>query len=467
MTSLVNLTDLKWGYLAQALNIGSGLLLLPFVLIFLSIEQVGLWFVFMTLGAFAYLLEFGFQPTVARNTTYVYAGARRLTAIGVPYGLKQNSSPYLPMLAELIAGSRFIYKFVAGLSALVLLGGGTFYIFTLVNNKTYLYDALIAWCLFAAGLIANLYFGYVNALLQGRGDVTLASKSLIASRCVFLFLGLACLFLGLGLVGLGAAMLFSSVVGRMLGMRYLRLNEAMSEAIRLTNISGSSVARIMWFNASRLGIVQVNSFLIQRANVLVAASFLGLTSAASYGLTVTILMSLSAIATAVLQIRLPALIHASAVNNRAGAKAIFGEVLLISWLLFIGGLVLIFFAGNPLLYLLTGEAMLLPAISFLTLGLVFALEMNHSIAATFLTTRNTIPFLWGSIISGLAILGLSLWIVNEWQVWGLIAAQGIVQLAYNNWRWPMMVCKELESSWPDIFKAGLKQLGLTLALKPT
>lgn len=454
----VSHTDLRWGYLAQLLNIGSGLILLPFVMLYLSIEQVGLWFVFITLGAFAYLLEFGFQPTVSRNTTYVFAGALNLPKAGLPYGFKHGGPPNVRLLAELIAGSRFIYRVVAALAVLVLICGGTFYICTLLEDKNYRDGALIGWWLYAIGLIINFYFGYVNALIQGRGDVTLVNKALITSRCFFITVGLVGLYLGLGLVGLGAAMLISSVVGRWLTWRYLRANVFMAEAMTLHEVSGPAVAKIMWHNASRLGIVQVNTFLIQRANILVAASFLGLAPAASYGLTVTLLITLSAVSMAVLPIRLPALTHARVVNDREGAKALFGEVLLLSWLLYIVGFALLFFAGNQLLYLFKEEAMLLPALSLFILGLIFALEMNHSIAATFLTTRNAVPFLWASIMSGIFIFCLSLWLVYEWQVWGLIASQGIVQLAYNNWRWPMMARQELKYSWKSILYSGVKRL---------
>jgi hypothetical protein len=30
---------------------------------------------------------------------------------------------------------------------------------------------------------------------------------------------------------------------------------------------------------------------------------------------------------------------------------------------------------------------------------------------------------------------------------GMILVQGVVQLCYNNWKWPMVVCKELETSF--------------------
>jgi O-antigen/teichoic acid export membrane protein len=450
--------DLRWGYFAQVLNIGSGLLLLPFVVHYLPTEQVGLWFVFITLGALAQLLEFGFQPTVARNTVYVYAGARTLAATGMPVNLHNARQPHLPLLTELIHACKLIYRIVALLASLALLIGGSIYVGVLAKGLQEPLPIIIAWVMYAVGTLANFYFGYANALLQGRGDVTLANKTLIASRAGLLTLGLVGLVCGLGLPGLGGAMLVSCVIGRWLAMRYLRRDSSMRSALENRATPSRVIARTMWHNASRLGVVQVSAFLIQRANVLVASSFLGLAAAANYGLTVTILMTLSNVAMAVLQIRLPALTRARTTNDHVALRAMLGEVLLISWMLFAVGLILLVAAGNPLLALLAGKNALLPNLQLLIFGTILALEMNHSIAATFLTTRNAVPFLWPSIISGIATLLLSLALVNSWGVWGLIAAQGLVQLAFNNWRWPWIVQQELNSSWFELFAAGAKKL---------
>ena len=64
--------DVLWGYIAQVLNIGAGLILLPILLRNLSPEDVGLWFVFISLAALAQLLELartapGFRDDIGRR----------------------------------------------------------------------------------------------------------------------------------------------------------------------------------------------------------------------------------------------------------------------------------------------------------------------------------------------------------------------------------------------------------------
>lgn len=73
------------------------------------------------------------------------------------------------------------------------------------------------------------------------------------------------------------------------------------------------------------------------------------------------------------------------------------------------------------------------------------LEKNHSLAATFIQADNRIPFFIPSLVSGIAVVIL-LWLFLSqlhWGLWALILAPGIVQLAYQNWKWPLVVIHEI------------------------
>lgn len=75
--------DVVWGYLAQFFNIGANILLLPLILHLLPSEVLGIWYIFLAISGFALMLDFGFQPTFARNVTYLLSGATKLKAEGV------------------------------------------------------------------------------------------------------------------------------------------------------------------------------------------------------------------------------------------------------------------------------------------------------------------------------------------------------------------------------------------------
>ena len=62
--------DVIWSYIGTLMSMGANLLLLPFLMYFLSDEMLGLWYVFASIGAIATLFDMGFSVTFARNITY-------------------------------------------------------------------------------------------------------------------------------------------------------------------------------------------------------------------------------------------------------------------------------------------------------------------------------------------------------------------------------------------------------------
>jgi O-antigen/teichoic acid export membrane protein len=448
--------ELAIGYLAQALNVGAGLLLLPAILSYLSPEDVGLWFVFTTLAGLAQLLEFGFNTTIARNLTYAYSGADRIKNSGMPESFATSHHPNLKLVAQLIATSSVIYRYVALTAGLLLFVGGSLYILTLLTPTQHIKTTLLAWILYATGQIVNFYFGYINALLHGRGSVSDSNKAIIFSRIIMILLAVATLNFGMGLLGVGIAMLISSLFGRWLAVGYINSDVNTKSALELAKvISGRLLIRELWHNSSRLGIVQISAFIIQRASILIASSFLGLAAAASFSLTTTVFLVVSNISMVAVQVRLPDLIRAQAEASIESLQKMFGDLVLLGWATFLISFLALILFGDAILSAIGANTLLLPQDQLIIFGFIMALEVNHSIAATYLTTRNTIPFLKSSIYSAAGALVLSLLFVNNFEIIGLIAAQGLVQLVYNNWKWPYQVKRQLGFTWGKLISSAI------------
>jgi len=457
--------DIIWGYVAQALNIGAGLILLPVILHYLPQEDVGLWFVFVTLGSLAQLLEFGFQPTMARNTAYVYAGAQTLVKKGLPNPTPEGQSLNLLLLGELVRTARRIYRIVTLLAFIILMVGGTLYISSLLtpNQDPRLY--LPAWLAFGLGYVATFYYGYFNGLLQGRGDITAANKVIVITRSTLIVLGALLVILGYGLPGLGVASLVSAIVGRWASMRYyfVETKPEARQAHQMRDGQGHKLLKTLWHNSWRLGSVHLGAFLIQRSSVLIASSFLGLEASASYGMTITVLMALMSVSTVIANVQLPHMNALQIAGNRTVLRSIFGEIVITAWAIFIAGLAFLIAFGDTLLQHIDSKTPLLPTHELIILGAIILLELNHSIAASYITTKNEIPFLKSAIYSGLFITGLSLALVSTWGIWGLILTQGTIQLAYNNWKWPKEALSHLGGDLPGLLRLGATRLRGRLA----
>ena len=58
---------------------------------------------------------------------------------------------------------------------------------------------------------------------------------------------------------------------------------------------------------------------------------------------------------------------------------------------------------------------------------------------------NTVPFFIPSLVTGAAtivLLSIGLWGLNG-GMWALVLAPGIAQAAYQNWKWPSVIIREL------------------------
>lgn len=446
--------DLIWGYSAQLLNIGVGLLLLPILVITLNSEDLGLLFVFMTMISLAQLLEFGFQPTIARQVAYIYSGASEIKNVGLP--LITEGSVNINLLVNVIHSAKKIYMWIAVLVALLLWCGGSLYIYSLSYTGD-LFTAYISWFLFAGSSVITFYFGYFNSLLQGRGDITLVNKTIVASRLCYAILAVIFLLFKFNLLALGIASILSCILNRLLISRAFYN----SENQYLKNIKpNDNLRKILWTNTWRLGAVQLGGFLIQRGNLFIAATFLGLTISASYGLTLQLSMIIMALANQLTLLQLPKMNALQVAGNKSELRKVYSSSVFVAFIVSILGFLLLTIFGNGLLVIIGSETKLIDEHILLLLGLVLLLEVNHSVSATYLTTTNKVPFLKASLLSGFAVILCSFVLVywGGWGIAGLIIGQGVVQLCFNNWYWPRVAMRDLNVNFIDIVVLGSKRI---------
>lgn len=448
MKSSFSKKNFLWGYLAQFLNIGSGLILVPLLVHFMSEDDVGMWFVFLTLASLIQLLELGFQPTLARAISYIYAGARSLVTTGVPPASSNSKELDSTLLSQIIDASRFVYKRVSLITALTMFVGGSSYIWSILDESQEHVVTIIGWLLFASGYVLNFYYGYFNALLQGRGDIAQAYKVVVVTRCVFLLVSSILIILKFGLIGIGAASLISSAAGRVAARRwYLDKNRPESKLAFNMKADGKHLIKTLLPNATRIGFVQIGAFLINRTSLFMVTSYVGLAATASYGLTLNVLLAISSLASVITQSQVPRMSGLQVINNKTLLRKIYVFSLAAGLVTYISGAMLIVLFGEDLLKPISRGTNLLPVGQLSLFAIIIFFELNHTIAATYLTTINKVPFVNAAILSGITITVIDFIATPLYGVWGVLMVQGLVQLAYNNWKWPLEAAKHLELKW--------------------
>jgi hypothetical protein len=129
--------DVLWNYAATFLKIASSALLLPFILKMMPSQMVGIWSIFMTITAFASMLDFGFNPSFSRNVTYVFTGVKSLKTHGHESINSSIGTVDYGLLKGLIKAMRWWYSRMAVIVFVLLATFGTWYIHKVLNKGVF------------------------------------------------------------------------------------------------------------------------------------------------------------------------------------------------------------------------------------------------------------------------------------------------------------------------------------------
>ncbi|XNJ81439.1 O-unit flippase-like protein [Vibrio cyclitrophicus] len=329
--------DVIWGYLAQFLNIGSGIIIIPVAIKYLTTEELGLWYLFIAIAGLAQLLEFGFQPTISRMISYVYSGAKYLLPTGIP---EMGKDINYQLLYDLISASKKIYRYISITTAVFLLTIGTYYLNTFQEFEV---NQLIAWVVFSSSTIINFYFSYLNGIIIGKGEQLVLYRIVSFSKLLMLMVSVPLLVLNYGLMSMAIGTFVSLLITRLL--LYKQLNDKQKlDVNRLSLIDKVSLSqvKIVWKAAWKLGLTSLGAFLILRANQFIASSYLGLQVAASYGLTIQIISVLSSVSAMYFTLNLPRINALQSLKDRVKIKPLVKKTFVVVYLLyFLGSLGLV------------------------------------------------------------------------------------------------------------------------------
>ena len=455
--------DIVWNYLGTILNLGMNLLILPFVLRLLTVQELGLWYVFGSVAALVHLMDFGFAPAIMRNISYAWSGAKELIPEGVSHidpGTQRNYG----LISSLLHASRKIYLVVSVIAGVLLLSVGSVYIHSLLPKDSGLMMA--AWVVFSFATFFNLFYSYWSPMLRGIGKIKEINYVLVISRSIYVVLAAIGLVLGGGLLWFSVCNLILGLLMMLLSRLYFHkaVGDDRDKLKQHDARQAADILRTIWPNATKQGIVTIGAWLTTRASTLICSSFLGLEVTAQYGLSLQFITMIGGIASLLFSSYVPELASLKISNQKQRYIRLFSRAISVQWVVAALGILALTFIGPLALEVIGSNASLLPAEILLVIGAVYFLEWNHSTFATLITLSNTVPFVKSAVISGTAIVILALLSVRltGLGILGLILSQGLVQLAYNNWHWPRLVLKENDISIRSIIASTAAEMRLAM-----
>jgi len=421
--------------ISMGLRIGGGMIVLPLALRVIPEAQMGLYYTFVSIAGLITLLDFGFAPTVSRNAGYAMGGALRLVAHGVPE-LRPESGPNILLLSSLTGAVSAYYRLLGLVAGLCLVFGGGYFVANRLHATGLSVNLLGAWMLFAAAQTYTFSSGYWSNLLNGVGEVRRAAINAIISQICGLAVLSISLLLGLTIWSYGCSSLISAIILHFAAWSSFRKICPKIPSEEHTMAVAKDIFRALWPMAWRQGLVLLGAFFIQRGSILICSAKLGLNETAQYGLSVTLISLVCQVSGIPIYVALPSINRMRVSQDFVGIARLFLPRLYGGLGFAFIGMSALAWIGEDLLHLLRSHTTLLSPSALLLLGLVWLLEVHHSYYAMLVLTENRNPFILPALLSGVAIFLIGWWLAGILGVWGLIIAQGAVQLACNNW-WPV------------------------------
>lgn len=427
--------------------VGSGIILLPFLLHKMSAETIGIWNIFQTITALVLLLDFGFRPSFARNISYIFSGVSSLQKNGVA-AVEGDAQVNYALLKGTIRAMQRFYRWVAlGVFALLATVGTAYFYFILQKYSGDRQDVMIAWILLIAINCYNLYTYYYDALMLGKGYVRRNQQINIIAQLVYLSIAIGLIYAGLGLSAVVAAQLTATIIRRMLFRRVFFTPELRRNLEQVEPQDTSAVLRAIYPNAVKVGLTGLGGFLVNKSAVLMGSAFLSLEQVACYGITLQVMDVLARCATVTYESLSPRIAQCRAEKDLFSLRRYYIYATGALVCTYIAGGLCWVFLGDWILTIIHSETTFVPTAMLCTMLVISLLEKNHAVSAGFIAADNRIPFFIPSLVSGAATV-LLLWLFLQplnMGIWGMILAPGIAQIAYQNWKWPSVIIRELHT----------------------
>lgn len=457
--------DVIWNYLGTFLNLGINFIMLPILMFFLKSEYLALWYVFASLGSIVNMFDFGFTPVLSRNVAYCWSGVKELSRVGVTK-IKNgdNSSPNYHLLSRVIRTCRILYLLIAISAATLLMSAGSLYIYSLSASLNQA-ECMTAWLVYVLSIFMNLYFGYYVVLLRGVGKIDSYNQALCIGKAAQIVISAVLLAAGFGLVAITAAFCVYGVLSRILFRKsFYSIADIKAHLTDLSDKSTSDDIKdtfiIVWHNAWREGLVSLAKYLTSQAGTIICSVFFTLAQTGIYSISLQITTAIASVSSVVFNAYNPSMQNAYAIRDYGRASKLLSKGMICYTLLFVALLAVFLSIGIPILELIgTDYVFDIPAI--FCVGAFNYVYQRHSNFASFIANTNRIPYMTAYLVSG--ILGvilscLTLSIVPNSGVFGLVVPQLVVQLVYNFWKWPSVAFKILNISYSQFILCGLKSI---------
>ncbi len=432
-------TAVFWSIVVTALRLLGLVIVLPMMLSHLDPDKMGLWYLFLSFGSFALLMDAGIGISATRAVAYLWGGAPDF----LDEGLAQKTSSTTgqinhKLFADLFASLRVVYLVVA-VCVIVLLGAiGGIWIWEKSTSFTDALSVRLAWLFYILGVAYSCYAAVWYILLQGVNGVRQAQQAYVLAIVANYGATIVGLKLGIGI--------WAPVIGNFLQgiitrwghwTKFQEIADPTIENLKSGKASWPLIKKL-WPQAWRGAATSLGVYLTLSSGTLISSWVGGLAQTASYGLSFQLSVAIVQIASVPFLVKVPLLTQLRARNDIGSIRKILVQRLSLFWLgCLAGGGCFILLGDWALRNFARSSTELLPKHLLGAVFLFVALEGNQGIFRDLYLTTNRNPFVIPILVTGLLILVSSFYLGSIWGIAGIIAGQLLSQLIWNNWSIPL------------------------------
>lgn len=444
-------SGVAWTTAFHAVRLLLGLALLPMLLRYLPRpEDLGMFYLFMSLVQMLPRVEAAFSFNVGRQVTFAMGGAVRLLPQGTAPAATAGS-PNLALVRQLVDATGVIYAVLSVGVLVVLAIFGTAVVAGKIPNTSNPTLSWSGWILTLAGTVIEIQSLRWVGFLRNMNRVTHAARLGTFAYSGKAILACVCLGMGGGLISVPLAGIFSGLVLWQLARRrcleHLPLEHGKTSWKQIRELIG-----VIWPNTWRAGIQIASEYLANVGLMALCSSNrygLGLAVSAQYGLSLQLLAVVQQVSMVWTEVKWPLAGQLRAQNRLADMRRLLWERGLLQNLTYMLGALVLVATAEPLLRWvgLNKEP--------LSTGLFALLALNHFLYLRFafwvylIATDNRLPFLWPIVLTNIATIGLA-FVLVEFLGLGLpaiVTAPLITGALFNYWYWMFPGARELGTTW--------------------
>lgn len=377
---------------------GANLIVFPFIVRYLSVNEYSAWVLFVSTAAIIEVLDFSFNINLSRYFSYLCNDDNKLL-----YKHGESGEFITTSLEEMFGFAKKIYFFISLTGGLIFLVCFSVYLYFIFSkNHVYLSYFMGAWILFCIASFINLFFTYYVPVIYGVGKVNTANKIQLLNKIINVIVTITTIKF-LGLYSISFAVLLSVIIERIYFSKVIK--ESGIVVVKVSWERFCAIFSIVWYNVFRGGINVVATFILNRLQLLTLPAFFSLSVIAPYLLTMQLFTILMSVAHTPMVIKFNEICYYQKNDSRV-AVHIFLTANARSMAIFLVGGIILFLFGNELLQVISNNKNLVSRWFLCIFFIVYWCEKHLLNHCTMIATLNKNPaYLFLVISSILSYLG--------------------------------------------------------------